>query len=83
MGSEMCIRDRCMNNGVCIDLIDNYECKCLEGFTGRNCEYNVNECISEPCQNSGTCYKEGQTKLTSFFLKILVNFKLYYTSNNN
>lgn len=27
----------------------------FSGFTGRLCEVNINECISEPCLNSGTC----------------------------
>ena len=25
------------------------------GFTGENCEVNVNECLSFPCENNGTC----------------------------
>jgi len=25
------------------------------GYTGAQCEVNVNECLSQPCQNNGTC----------------------------
>ncbi len=28
---------------------------CRAGFTGRLCEININECLSQPCQNGGTC----------------------------
>lgn len=31
-----------------------YECLCVQGVTGKNCEVNINECDSNPCQ-AGTC----------------------------
>ncbi|XP_076303298.1 cell polarity complex component crumbs isoform X3 [Lasioglossum baleicum] len=31
-----------------------YECICVQGVTGKNCEVNINECESSPCQ-AGTC----------------------------
>ncbi|GAB1868117.1 Protein crumbs [Camponotus japonicus] len=31
-----------------------YECLCVEGVNGKNCEVNVNECDSNPC-GPGTC----------------------------
>ncbi|KAL9692813.1 hypothetical protein quinque_000108, partial [Culex quinquefasciatus] len=30
-------------------------CVCQAGFTGTFCQHNVNECISNPCKNSGIC----------------------------
>ena len=44
----------CQNNGTCVDLEDDYECQCIEGFTGDKCETNINECSSNPCIN-GKC----------------------------
>lgn len=32
-----------------------YECLCVNGVTGKNCETNINECESSPCQSGGTC----------------------------
>ncbi|CDR00207.1 unnamed protein product [Oncorhynchus mykiss] len=29
--------------------------QCMPGYTGENCEMEVNECQSHPCQNGGTC----------------------------
>ncbi|XP_015599265.1 protein crumbs isoform X2 [Cephus cinctus] len=31
-----------------------YECICVQGVTGKNCEFNINECESNPCL-AGTC----------------------------
>ena len=32
-----------------------YTCDCKNGFEGANCEININECASEPCENGATC----------------------------
>lgn len=32
-----------------------YECICVKGITGRNCETNINECDSNPCSKNGQC----------------------------
>ena len=34
----------CENGATCVDLLDDYECICPPGFTGRDCEINVDEC---------------------------------------
>lgn len=31
-----CIHDPCVNNGTCIDEINDYSCKCYTGYTGTN-----------------------------------------------
>ncbi|KAL1023372.1 hypothetical protein UPYG_G00039960 [Umbra pygmaea] len=49
----------CLNGGRCIDdcITGNpsFSCSCLSGFTGRRCQIDVDECLSYPCQNGGTC----------------------------
>lgn len=32
-----------------------YKCLCDAGWVGINCEVDKNECLSNPCQNGGTC----------------------------
>lgn len=27
----------CQNNGTCVDLINDYQCDCMDGFNGTNC----------------------------------------------
>ena len=36
------------------DVVNGYECTCVVGFTGTNCETNINDCEGNPCIN-GTC----------------------------
>ena len=32
-----------------------YTCDCKNGFEDTNCETDINECNSEPCENGATC----------------------------
>jgi hypothetical protein len=51
-----CRIDSCMNNGTCIDLVHDYRCQCLPGFTGRMCQYDLRKCSETLCRNYGSCY---------------------------
>lgn len=35
--------------------ISRYECVCVPGIMGKNCEININECETNPCGKHGTC----------------------------
>ncbi len=50
-----CASNPCANNGLCVSLINDYRCVCLDDYTGLNCEETSNECLSNPCLNNGTC----------------------------
>lgn len=51
----------CLNGGTCVpdhysgDPVSNYVCNCPTGFSGRNCEVNIDDCVSQPCQHGGSC----------------------------
>ena len=36
-------------------LEGDYNCLCLAGYTGKNCDVEIDECIDTPCFNGGTC----------------------------
>ena len=35
--TDKCYPNPCVNNGTCIDEVNNYTCACAAGFEGRNC----------------------------------------------
>ncbi|XP_052809983.1 delta-like protein 1 isoform X2 [Mya arenaria] len=56
--TDDCAPMPCMNNGTCIDLVDDFNCTCPRGISGRRCEHGTG-CDSQPCQNGGRCIPEG------------------------
>uniref|UniRef100_A0A1A8P5A5 Delta-like protein n=1 Tax=Nothobranchius rachovii TaxID=451742 RepID=A0A1A8P5A5_9TELE len=46
----------CGPRGLCISQpAGNFSCVCDPGFSGIYCHENINDCISNPCGNGGTC----------------------------
>uniref|UniRef100_H2Z2M2 Delta-like protein n=1 Tax=Ciona savignyi TaxID=51511 RepID=H2Z2M2_CIOSA len=46
----------CMNGGICSNPEpDNFRCACPDGYSGVRCEIPEYACVSNPCQNGGTC----------------------------
>uniref|UniRef100_A0A803SUA7 EGF-like domain-containing protein n=1 Tax=Anolis carolinensis TaxID=28377 RepID=A0A803SUA7_ANOCA len=52
-----CHSNPCLHNATCADLINGYDCSCLPGFTGVNCEFQPCE-AGNPCENGAICQKE-------------------------
>lgn len=53
-----------------------YYCTCERGWTGPNCEIEINECLSNPCLNGGSCVDE----LDGFYCTCPLGFigKIYF-----
>ncbi|PWA29810.1 hypothetical protein CCH79_00007720, partial [Gambusia affinis] len=48
----------CKNGGTCMNTEpDEYNCACLDGYSGKNCEIAEHACLSNPCANGGTCHE--------------------------
>ncbi|RXN08663.1 crumbs -like protein [Labeo rohita] len=68
---DECADTPCQNDGECFEkskpehwetdweftyaTAAGYVCQCQPGYTGENCSVNINECVSEPCHNGGSC----------------------------
>jgi Notch-like protein len=46
----------CQNHGTCQNTEGAYECICVNGFIGRNCETNKDDCVEGSCLNGGVCH---------------------------
>uniref|UniRef100_A0A8C3J378 Crumbs cell polarity complex component 1 n=1 Tax=Chrysemys picta bellii TaxID=8478 RepID=A0A8C3J378_CHRPI len=51
---DACSSDPCLHDGICEDLYSYYRCTCPKGWTGMQCETNIDECFSNPCIH-GNC----------------------------
>lgn len=46
----------CRNGATCTNTGQgSYTCSCRPGYTGANCELEVDECAPSPCRNGGSC----------------------------
>ncbi|XP_054726522.1 protein crumbs isoform X4 [Anastrepha obliqua] len=66
---DECLSHPCQNGATCnnklfffkygkhriLRQINAYECVCQPGYTGINCEVDINECDSNPCTKGSTC----------------------------
>ena len=56
-----CYNDICANGGTCRNTPDSYECTCTYGYTGTNCEEEINACSQARCENNARCVVSGDT----------------------
>ncbi|KAM4607482.1 protein eyes shut homolog [Polymixia lowei] len=54
---NLCSPSPCLNNASCVSRGDDYACRCLRGFSGKNCEQVIDYCrlLNINCLNEGLC----------------------------
>ncbi len=63
-----CESNPCKNGAECIDGVNEYTCSCKAGFTGPQCQVNIDECaLYSPCQNGASCIGELHCKIQQIF----------------
>lgn len=45
----------CRNGATCVDGVNSFSCTCLPGYTGPDCDVNIDDCAPAPCHNGGVC----------------------------
>ncbi|XP_066275398.1 oncoprotein-induced transcript 3 protein-like [Branchiostoma lanceolatum] len=50
-----CFQHPCLNGATCLNTPGSYSCTCRDGWTGRNCETEIDECLEGACLNGASC----------------------------
>ncbi|XP_077360027.1 protein crumbs homolog 1-like isoform X1 [Festucalex cinctus] len=58
--SDPCVAKPCVR-GNCSNIPGGYQCVCERGYTGAQCEMNVDFCENNNCNNGATCLKGFQS----------------------
>ncbi len=45
----------CSNRGTCTNGLNSYTCVCNAGYTGADCEDDIDECEGQSCSGNGLC----------------------------
>ena len=71
---KTCAQEPCLNAGTCISEAhpgssDQYRCDCAQGYTGYNCENQIDYCVklAVSCQNGGQCQSDFSSFVSSSF----------------
>jgi len=49
-----CLSSPCLH-GTCQDALNGFICSCDTGFTGHDCDINIDDCGTNICLNNATC----------------------------
>lgn len=60
LNEDNCRSNPCRNGGTCVDMYDDFDCRCPLNWEGKTCSTDVNECgyfagTDLGCQNGATC----------------------------
>lgn len=50
-----CASISCPPPKICVDLVNDYDCRCPPGLGGDNCSQHLDPCARISCLNGGTC----------------------------
>ncbi|KAM8934213.1 protein crumbs homolog 2 [Pelodytes ibericus] len=48
-GADVCSKGPCLHGGKCQDLFNSFNCSCSDGWKGKACELNIDDCTPNPC----------------------------------
>ena len=53
---DNCFSFPCRHGGVCVNVVNSFQCQCSAGWTGTRCQTVIsNKCPANLCVNGGVC----------------------------
>lgn len=56
MDIDECLSKPCKNHALCHNIQGSYLCECRPGFTGGDCDSNIDDCLSSEYQQIVLCF---------------------------
>ena len=50
-----CASSPCQNEGICLDKINSYQCRCQTGYNDTNCQNKIDWCAVNQCSENSNC----------------------------
>jgi hypothetical protein len=61
----------CGGHGICQDLAYEYRCDCDAGYSGAQCEVDVDECSTTSCGDNGACVDSQETAIAKYSQEVI------------
>ncbi|KAH3752975.1 hypothetical protein DPMN_187602 [Dreissena polymorpha] len=82
--AESCSRTPCQNNSTCVNMLGDYECICETGWTGKNCEIDIQPPVMQGCEADREVFVSNMTSVQTWGVPVFLDphgFEVVVTSN--
>ncbi|XP_052260173.1 fibropellin-3-like [Dreissena polymorpha] len=82
--AESCSGSHCQNNSTCVNMLGDYECICETGWTGKNCEIDIQPPVMQGCPVDREVFVSNMTSVQTWGVPVFLDphgFEVVVTSN--
>ncbi|XP_060063504.1 neurogenic locus notch homolog protein 1-like [Ylistrum balloti] len=71
--AHTCLSNPCQNGGTCVDGLDSYVCQCLPGWSGINCEQDIQPPVMTDCPTNMNLFVSKPTVSINWSIPIFTD----------